>query len=66
MIGRHGDKPIPPLNILADFAGGGLMCTLGIMMALFERKKSGKGQLIDASMVILIMITFHEFLIRIF
>lgn len=66
MIGRHGDKPIPPLNILADFAGGGLMCTLGIMMALFERNKSGKGQLIDASMVILIMITFHEFLIRIF
>ncbi|XP_028398934.1 alpha-methylacyl-CoA racemase-like [Dendronephthya gigantea] len=51
MIGRRGEKPIPPLNILADFAGGGLMCDLGIMMALFERNKSGKGQVVDASMV---------------
>ncbi|CAB3977766.1 alpha-methylacyl- racemase [Paramuricea clavata] len=51
MIGRHGDKPTPPLNILADFGGGGLMCSLGIMMALFERGKSGKGQVVDASMV---------------
>ena len=52
MIGHHGDRPIPPLNILADFAGGGQMCSLGIMMALFERSKSGKGQIVDASMVI--------------
>jgi alpha-methylacyl-CoA racemase len=51
MIGRHGDKPIPPVNLLADFAGGGLMCSFGIMMALFERNTSGKGQVIDASMV---------------
>ena len=54
MTGRHNDKPTPPLNILADFAGGGLMCSLGIMMALFERQKSGKGQIIDAAMVILV------------
>ena len=53
MLGRHGDKPTPPLNILADFAAGGMMCSLGIMMALFERSKSGKGQVIDSSMVIL-------------
>jgi alpha-methylacyl-CoA racemase len=51
MIGRHGDKPIPPVNLLADFAGGGLMCSFGIMMALFERNTSGKGQVIDSSMV---------------
>lgn len=54
MIGRQGQNPFPPLNILADFAGGGLVCVLGIMMALFEKNKSGKGQVVDASMVIVI------------
>ncbi|XP_030884045.1 alpha-methylacyl-CoA racemase [Leptonychotes weddellii] len=49
-IGRSGENPYPPLNLLADFGGGGLMCTLGILMALFERTRSGKGQVIDASM----------------
>eukprot|EP00117_Sycon_ciliatum_P045896 scpid56554/ scgid32940/ Alpha-methylacyl-CoA racemase; 2-methylacyl-CoA racemase len=51
MLGRHGEKPTPPINLLADFAGGGLMCALGITMALLERAQSGKGQVIDASMV---------------
>ena len=51
MIGRHNDKPIAPLNLVADFGGGGLMCALGILLALFERVKSGKGQVVDASMV---------------
>nr|XP_045249520.1 alpha-methylacyl-CoA racemase isoform X2 [Macaca fascicularis] len=50
-IGRNGENPYAPLNLLADFAGGGLMCVLGIMMALFERTRSGKGQVIDANMV---------------
>ncbi|XP_046527621.1 alpha-methylacyl-CoA racemase isoform X3 [Equus quagga] len=50
-LGKSGDKPCAPLNLLADFGGGGLMCALGIMMALFERTRSGKGQVIDASMV---------------
>ncbi|GFN91056.1 alpha-methylacyl-coa racemase [Plakobranchus ocellatus] len=50
-LGRHGEKPYPPINLMADFAGGGLICALGIMMALFERSKSGKGQVIDANMV---------------
>jgi len=36
---------------VADFAGGGLMCALGISLSLFERVRSGKGQLIDANMV---------------
>jgi len=50
-LGRKSEKPTPPINLLADFAGGGLMCAMGIMAALFERSKSGKGQVIDASMV---------------
>ncbi|XP_040350893.1 alpha-methylacyl-CoA racemase [Herpailurus yagouaroundi] len=50
-IGRSGENPYAPLNLLADFAGGGLICTLGILLALFQRTRSGKGQVIDASMV---------------
>lgn len=50
-LGRSGEKPCAPLNLLADFAGGGLTCALGIVLALMERTKSGKGQVIDASMV---------------
>lgn len=50
-LGRSGEKPCAPLNLLADFAGGGLTCALGIVLALLERTKSGKGQVIDASMV---------------
>ncbi|XP_061732572.1 alpha-methylacyl-CoA racemase isoform X2 [Nerophis ophidion] len=50
-LGRSGEKPYAPLNLLADFAGGGLTCALGIVLALLERTKSGKGQIIDASMV---------------
>ncbi|NP_001167512.1 alpha-methylacyl-CoA racemase L homeolog isoform X1 [Xenopus laevis] len=53
LLSKLGDKnsPTPPLNLLADFAGGGLTCALGIVMSLFERTKSGKGQVIDCSMV---------------
>jgi len=43
-LGRKNENPIPPINILADFAGGGLTCALGILMSLFERNSSGKGQ----------------------
>ncbi|AWP15424.1 putative alpha-methylacyl-CoA racemase [Scophthalmus maximus] len=50
-LGRSGERPHAPLNLLADFAGGGLTCALGIVLALLERTKSGKGQIIDASMV---------------
>lgn len=50
-LGRSGEKPYAPLNLIADFAGGGLTCALGIILALLERTKSGKGQIIDASMV---------------
>ncbi|XP_069369553.1 alpha-methylacyl-CoA racemase [Paralichthys olivaceus] len=50
-LGRSGEKPYAPLNLLADFAGGGLTCALGIVLALLERSNSGKGQIIDANMV---------------
>ncbi|XP_042899562.1 alpha-methylacyl-CoA racemase isoform X2 [Parasteatoda tepidariorum] len=50
MIGGK-DKPQAPINLLGDFAGGGLICALGICLALLERHKSGKGQVIDANMV---------------
>ncbi|TSP09051.1 Alpha-methylacyl-CoA racemase [Bagarius yarrelli] len=50
MLGRSSEKPYAPLNLVADFAGGGLMCALGIVLALLERSKSGRGQIIDTSM----------------
>ncbi|RUP26754.1 CoA-transferase family III domain-containing protein [Jimgerdemannia flammicorona] len=79
MLGRQGENPSPPLNIVgkynvsavcpldsrvlltpiypsftmspaADFAGGGLMCVMGILLALIERQRSGKGQVVDAGM----------------
>ncbi|XP_077989429.1 alpha-methylacyl-CoA racemase-like [Glandiceps talaboti] len=50
-LGRHDGKPTPPLNLMADFAGGGLMCAMGVILALLERTKSGLGQVIDANMV---------------
>ncbi|XP_054842801.1 alpha-methylacyl-CoA racemase [Eublepharis macularius] len=50
-LGRKDENPYAPVNLLADFAGGGVMCALGIIIALYERTKSGKGQVIDASMV---------------
>lgn len=51
MLGRRAEKPLPPINILADFAGGGLMCAFGICLALLERHRSGRGQVVDAAMV---------------
>lgn len=48
---RKHDKPLAPINYLADFAGGGLFCAYGIVLALYERKTSNKGQIIDMSMV---------------
>lgn len=50
-IGHQGDRPVPPLNILGDLSGGGLMLAFGVVCALHERHKSGKGQVVDAAMV---------------
>lgn len=51
LLGRKGEKPLPPVNLLGDFAGGGMLCALGIALALLERGHSGKGQVVDAAMV---------------
>ncbi|GIH70167.1 CaiB/BaiF CoA transferase family protein [Sphaerimonospora thailandensis] len=51
LLGRAGGKPTPPINILGDFAGGGLMLAYGVLLALFERERTGRGQVIDAAMV---------------
>ena len=48
---RKGDRPLPPANLLGDFAGGGMLCAMGILLALFERERSGKGQVVDAAML---------------
>lgn len=50
-LGRKDAPPYPPANILADFAGGGLMCAFGIMAALLSRGQTGKGQVVEANMV---------------
>lgn len=50
-IGRRGQRPVPPLNLIGDFAGGGLLLAVGIAAALVERDRSGRGQVVDAAMV---------------
>jgi len=50
-IGRKGEKPLAPINLVGDFAGGGMLCAMGIAFALLERGRSGRGQVIDAAMV---------------
>ncbi len=50
-IGTAGGPPVPPINLVGDFGGGGLLLAFGILAALLERGISGKGQVIDAAMV---------------
>jgi alpha-methylacyl-CoA racemase len=50
-IGRAGDPPVPPLNLVGDFGGGGMLLAFGIACALLEAQRSGKGQVVDAAMV---------------
>ena len=50
-IGRAGEKPAIPLNLVGDFGGGGLMLAYGMVCALLEAKNSGKGQVVDAAMI---------------
>lgn len=49
-IGEPGRKPVVPLNLVADFGGGGMLCVVGILAALVERTSSGEGQVVDAAM----------------
>jgi alpha-methylacyl-CoA racemase len=50
-IGRRGEKPTPPLNLVGDFGGGGMLLAFGIVCALLEAQRSGQGQVVDAAMV---------------
>ncbi len=50
-IGRVGEAPVPPLNLIGDFGGGGMLLAYGVVCALLERASSGRGQVVDAAMV---------------
>lgn len=50
-MGRQGEGPVPPLNLVGDFGGGGMFLAFGIVCALLEAKQSGEGQVVDAAMV---------------
>ncbi len=50
-IGRQGEAPVPPLNLVGDFGGGALYLALGVVAGLLETQKSGKGQVIDTAMI---------------
>ncbi|CAN9400627.1 unnamed protein product [Alternaria alternata] len=51
MFGRKGERPYAPGNVVGDFAGGGAMCFMGIVLALLARERSGFGQIVEANMV---------------
>jgi len=64
-FGRRGEAPVPPLNLVGDFGGGGMLLGFGIACALLEAGRSGKGQVVDAAMVegaSLLAAMFHGFL----
>jgi alpha-methylacyl-CoA racemase len=50
-IGRAGGPPVPPLNLVGDFGGGGMLLALGVVAALLEARGSGRGQVVDAAIV---------------
>ena len=66
-IGRADSPPVPPLNLIGDFGGGGMLLAFGMVSALLEAARSGEGQVVDAAMVdgaatLMTMIhAFHEF-----
>jgi alpha-methylacyl-CoA racemase len=64
-VGPAGGPPVPPLNLVGDFGGGGMLLALGVVAALLERGRSGAGQVVDAAMVdgaALLTTQFHELL----
>jgi len=50
-IGRQGERPVPPLNLVGDFGGGGMLLAYGLVCGMLETQRSGKGQVVDAAMV---------------
>jgi alpha-methylacyl-CoA racemase len=64
-IGRKNEAPLAPLNLVGDFGGGGMLLAFGVLAALLERQRSGRGQVVDASMVegsALLMTMMYEML----
>ena len=51
MIGRAGEPPVPPVNLVGDFGGGGMLLAVGVLAALTDARTSGTGQVVDAAMV---------------
>jgi alpha-methylacyl-CoA racemase len=51
MIGRAGEPPVPPVNLLADFGGGGMLLAFGIVCGIDEASRTGVGQVVDAAMI---------------
>ena len=51
MIGRKGEGPVPPLNLVGDFGGGGMYLAFGVVAALVSSRSTGQGQVVDAAMV---------------
>jgi alpha-methylacyl-CoA racemase len=63
-IGRAGQPPLPPINLIGDFGGGGMLLAVGVLAAVFEAQRSGQGQVVDAAMVdgsALLMTMVHSF-----
>ena len=61
-IGRRGQAPVPPLNLIGDYGGGGMLLAFGLACALFEAQRSRRGQVVDAAMVdgaAVLMTMFH-------
>jgi alpha-methylacyl-CoA racemase len=50
-IGRAGERPVPPLNLVGDYGGGSMLLVIGVLAALWEAQRSGRGQVVDAAMV---------------
>ncbi|GAB2843619.1 CaiB/BaiF CoA-transferase family protein [Actinocorallia aurea] len=66
-LGERGRGPVPPLNLAADYGGGGMLLAFGIAAALLERTESGLGQVIDAAMndgLGLLLAPFHAMAAR--
>jgi alpha-methylacyl-CoA racemase len=64
-VGPAGGPPVPPVNLLGDFGGGGMLLALGVVAALLEAGRSGQGQVVDAAMVdgaALLTTQLHELL----
>src|SRR5215213_1435416 len=63
-IGNKGGPPVPPLNLVGDFGGGGMFLAFGVVCGILEAKSSGQGQVVDAAMVdgsAVLMTMFHAF-----